>query len=309
VVEHAGRALVESEWRARVRLLRKVGERANRVFGPLARLSPRASKEAEELAETAERQLIAELAARPVELGVWIETFAKLESQLGIYDLGVRLGRELARLTYSDSDVAGWLERLWDDASTRAHLRRVPGFWAALTARRLFGATLRGESVDITNAVEQKAVAGWELWRGRRVGRIVPGRNVLVVQGKDEQSTTFIRGERRMKHAAERAGGTLRRFGCTLTVGGTRERTVSRALLEVERIETLANVAPESLRARLQELGLPASHLAYRALARVREDPRQARILADLLIEYALGIDADVARQLARAQSVGNRRR
>ena len=309
VVEHAGRALAEPEWRARVRLLKKLGERSDRVFGALYRTSARAAKEREELAEKAERALIAELAARPVDLATWISVFGKLESWLAIHDMAQRLGQELAATKYSNDDIAAWLEQLWNDEGARQHLRRVPGFWAALTGRRLFAASVRDESVDITNAVEQKAAAGWELWRGRRVGRIVPGRSVLMIQGKNDRTTIYVRGERRLKHAAERAGGSVRRFGCTLTVGGARDKSVSRALLEVERIETLANVAPESLKERLAELGLPPSHLAYRALARVREDPRQARILADLVIEYTLGIDADVARQLARAQSVGNRRR
>jgi len=307
VVEATRRVLAEAEPKLRLRAYRKLEERAERVYATLARTSARATKERERLAERLELEAVDELGKRPPELERWAELFAELGSWPAIYRLGDMLATELCRAERTDEELNEWMERFWGDVRMRDQLRKAPGFWRTFERRSPYRANVRGETIDITNAVEQKAASGWELWRGRRVGRIVPGRNALVIASSDPRKTTFVRGERRLKHAAGRGGGEVRRFGCTLTVPGSSEGSLSRALLEVERIETLANVAPASLSSELAKL--PSSHLAHRALELAPNDPRQARILADLVIEYSVGIDADVARALARAQSVGNKRR
>ncbi|MCI0728921.1 MAG: hypothetical protein L0332_19695, partial [Chloroflexi bacterium] len=68
-------------------------------------------------------------------------------------------------------------------------------------------------------------------------------------------------------------------------------------------LDTLANVDPQQALARVAHLDLPANHPARQAAEAVRTDPRQARVLADLLIELAVGLDADVARQLVRSMA------
>jgi hypothetical protein len=77
---------------------------------------------------------------------------------------------------------------------------------------------------------------------------------------------------------------------------------VSRALLEADVLDTLANLDPEQAVDKLRAT-LPASHPIFDAARKAKTDLRYARILSDLLIEASIGIDADVARRLMKAQS------
>ena len=80
------------------------------------------------------------------------------------------------------------------------------------------------------------------------------------------------------------------------------------ALLEVETIDALANLNPNDALKKAEHLNLPSDHLIYEIAEKAKTDKRQSRVLADLLIELLVGVDADIARRLARSQSVGNRR-
>ena len=79
------------------------------------------------------------------------------------------------------------------------------------------------------------------------------------------------------------------------------------ALLRVDEIDSLAQLAPERAVALLGDLA-PTPPITE-ALAHAPSDPRWRRVLSDLLIERIVGIDADVARRLARAEASANRRR
>jgi hypothetical protein len=60
---------------------------------------------------------------------------------------------------------------------------------------------------------------------------------------------------------------------------------------------------------RRYKTNLPPEHPVFQAAEAARTDPRYSRVLADLLIELAAGLDADIARRLTRSQSARRRRR
>lgn len=118
----------------------------------------------------------------------------------------------------------------------------------------------------------------------------------------------YVRGERKLKHSIRARGGAITRWGCTLVVAaGAGPASVHARLLEVDRIDTLAHVDPRRAAALVADHH-PADPAIATALAKSAGDPRWRRVLADLLIERLVGIDADVARRLARAEAGANRR-
>jgi hypothetical protein len=182
----------------------------------------------------------------------------------------------------------------------------VPEMWTILADHIRFPPTVHGETIDIAKAREITAPLHWHLLTSRRVGPIKPGRPALYIQVGNQ--TTYIRGERRLKHAVRARGGKMNRWGNTLVLAGRGPASVHGALLEVDKIDTLSQIDPARA---VALVGAPLSDddpiaTAFRSAER---DPRWRRILADLLIERLVGIDADVARHLARAEAAGNRRR
>ncbi len=131
----------------------------------------------------------------------------------------------------------------------------------------------------------------------------------MAVQTSGGRVKYYIRAERKLKFRIQKAGGSVRKYGCELVMqskaGG---KSLGPKLLEIERLDTLANIDPAQAIAAVEELNLPQNHPAREAAARASSDYRQRRILADLLIEERFGIDADIARHLARSQARGNRR-
>jgi hypothetical protein len=113
----------------------------------------------------------------------------------------------------------------------------------------------------------------------------------------------YIRGERKLKFQVQSApGGKLEKYGCILTLPAEKSKQeLGRFLLEVERIDALTQLDPEAAFATLPDAeNLPTNHPARLAVVHARTDHRQARILADLLIELRTGVDADIIRQMAR---------
>ncbi len=186
-------------------------------------------------------------------------------------------------------------------------ISHVYNFWHRLAPHLRLEPNVSGEQIDISQAAEQTVMLNWELLDGRRVGRIIPGRAALVLTEPNGRMT-YIAGQRRLKFEVQRAGGRLARLDNTLLVTHKGTGALHQSLMEVELLDTLANVDPAQAVARAAALALPPDHAIYRAAAAAQNDPRQCRILADLLIELLVGIDADVARRLARGQARANRR-
>lgn len=92
--------------------------------------------------------------------------------------------------------------------------------WSTSSAGRLvFPANVDGETIDISRAVEVVVPAHFDLLSSRRVGNIVPGRRALRIADKGWRGT-YIKGARALQFEVEKAGGSLRRFGCRLVNSG-----------------------------------------------------------------------------------------
>ncbi len=259
----------------------------------------------------------------------WIEVARGLETESVARDLLVRLAREFAeriadaeeREEEEDDDDDGTPSSTTVRARLDAALRRIAAderlkrlvglsgsFWLYLTPHLPLPANTRGETVDISQAVEVTVSLNWPVLEARRIGAVVPGRAALFIQARGAgERATFIRGQRKLKFKVKAAGGALRRLGNTLTLGG-HENSMHEALVEVDRLDTLANIDPQQAARAADHLELPADHPLYAAAAAAGRDPRYSRVLADLLIELLVGVDADIARALARAQARQNRR-
>lgn len=244
--------------------------------------------------------------AEGVDLERWIAVAAKLGTDEVCLKALNRIARELR--ARPPGDVPALLEKI----AARKRLRNLTEydtqFWELLRDQVTLGASATGVTVDITDAYEQTVQLRWDVLRAQRVGPVTGGRSALVVASPYGRPQVYVRGERKLKFQVAKAGGTLQKYGCTLVMKGSGGPSLHPALLEIERLDTLANVDPAQAVASLADLSLPPAHPVYQTAAAARTDARHARILADLLIELRFGIDADVARHLARGQARANRR-
>jgi hypothetical protein len=189
----------------------------------------------------------------------------------------------------------------------KAPIQRQQTFWRTVAPHVPLPPTLSGATLDISDATEERVELNMRLVNAGRVGMVKPGRMALHLtrDGKD----VFIAGERKLKFKVGAAGGRLEKSGNVLLVSAQGAGKLAGALLAADRIDTLSNLDPDQALTLLKEKNLPPSHPAFEAARKAKTDLRYARILSDLLIEEAIGIDADVARRLMKAQSRGGRKR
>ncbi|HEV7555577.1 MAG TPA: hypothetical protein VGO00_09000 [Kofleriaceae bacterium] len=297
-LHHAVREAIEVERTRRARALKAVAARTNRVVPVIYQGSRRLYTEMEAIKEELDREDAAELLTSPFSVARWIKGTSKLRTPTVKAQVLGDFGKQLAERPHL---IAGALDRM---IAAKLHEVHAPEMWKHIATLVPIEQTIRGKTIDLTTAHEMTAELGWELWSAERVGPVKPNRSVLAVTvGK---RTYYVRGERKLKHAIRARGGKITRWGCTLVVGGSvGTRGVHAKLLEVDRIDTLAHIDPRRAVA-LVSGDDPAIATAAR---HADDDPRWRRILADLLIERLVGIDADVARRLARSHASANRRR
>ena len=278
--------------------LRKVQKRAERIVPAVNAASQRIQKEAHELELRDDRAKVAKLGA--FDAKTWIEIAASLHHDEVKREVLQQIG---VQLVATKGDVPAALDRMLENKLDRVW---APELWTAIANHVTLAANITGEAIDMTKAREVTVPLTWDAWKAGRVGTVKFLRSALVVTSGHR--TIYVRGQRKLLHAIRSRGGSLARYGNTLVIGGRGGPASAHAkLLEVERIDTLANVDPRSAAHLAGEL--PPSDPITVALGHAHTDPKWRRILADLLVERLVGIDADVARRLARAQAGANRRR
>jgi hypothetical protein len=297
-LHHAVRAALAVDRTRRARALKPVAARSNRIVPVIYQGSRRLYTEIEAIKEELDREDAAELVTSPFSVAAWIRATRKLRTDKVKGQVLTDFGKQLAE---RPELIAGALDRMIAAKLDAVH---APEMWTHIAARAPIDQTVRGKTIDLTTAHEMTAELGWELWKAERVGPVKANRSVLAVTvGK---RTYYVRGERKLKHAIRARGGKITRWGCTLVVAGsTGTRGIHAKLLEVDRIDTLAHIDPR----RAVALSSGDDPAIAEAARRAGDDPRWRRILADLLIERVVGIDADVARRLARSHASANRRR
>ena len=241
----------------------------------------------------------------------WLALVPRLKTDAG-RDQAVRMiGRDLAKVSASPEEALAGVERLGMVAAIRSRTEYDTAFWKPLEKLLTLEATESGTKIDIADATEETVTLGWPVLLAKRVGAITPGRSALVVRDGEYRPTHYVRGGRKLKFDVQKAGGSLERFGCTLTMPVDESaRRMQSFLLDVERIDVLSSVDPAAALALVPEASdLPDSHAVRRAAGAAAADFRQARVLADLLIELHTGVDAAVIREMARTRRRGNRQR
>jgi hypothetical protein len=291
------RAAVEVARKQRAAVLRKLEKRVERIGTTVAAGCRRLPQEVSELELEDDRESVANLGA--FDATTWIEACAALKSHQVRLELLERIAEQLVE---TGADIAKALEKIVEHNLHRIYTQK---FWSVLAPHVSLAANVMGEAYDLTRAHEVTVTLDWNTWKGTRVGPLKVGRTALLVNRGNEM--IYVRGERKLLHLIRSRGGSITRWGCTLVIGGKNKDTVQAKLLEVDRIDTLAQVDPKAA-AKLAGEALPDTHPITGALVRAQTDPTWRRILADLLIERLVGIDADVARRLARTQARANRR-
>jgi hypothetical protein len=231
----------------------------------------------------------------------WTGLFAQLSNRDVLNQAILWVADDLIALCPELDDLRAGLATLSHSKKLREAVGYDTRFWQKFNGKLTLEPTESETTIDITEAKEQSVGMSFELLKAKRVGPIVPGRTALVITDARGIPAIYIRGERKLKFAAQRApGGQIRKFGCTLTV--QRDRKLENFLLDIERIDTLAQLDPLS--------AIPSdADEALRTLAEAaRTDWKQARVLADMLIERQTGVDAEILRRHARNRGRANRR-
>lgn len=294
----------------RIEAFDEIRNKIERVYYVLDKIPHRLNVEIENMRRDIENAKFAEIKNQTDDLKEWIKLAGTFKSHWSIQTALDEIGSEFKNRRLSSEEILSLLKNFGSQLRQSTSYPTHP-FWSSVAPLIRLEQNLTSEEVDITETVEEKAVISWDLLDGKRVGTIIPGRNVLAGKYQDGFSTEklYVSGERKLKFQVQQKGGKLEKFGCTLTMESQEEtKSIQPALLEVEKIDALANLNIDQALEKIAHLNLPKNHIVYYTAEKAKTDPRQARVLSDLLIELLVGVDADIARNLARAQSRGNRK-
>lgn len=296
------RAALATQRESRPASLANVLKRAEIIVPILNAGQRRISVELEELKAALDREDMAKLAKKKPHVSVWISACAELRSHVVKAETMLAIAR---RLVDEEGDIAKALDQM---IAKNLHKVYVTGFFEIFGDKLPLPQNVSGETIDLTHAKEATVTATWQTYMAQRVGPVKVGRSALYTYVKkgNEYVFRYVRGERKLKHRIKKRGGAMKRWGNTLTLGAKDPDSAHVALLKVDEIDSLAHLAPDRAVALLGAIA-PTPPITE-ALAKAGGDPRWRRILSDLLIERIVGIDADVARRLARAEARANRR-
>jgi hypothetical protein len=293
----------------RIKAFDQIRQELERVYFVVDKIPYRLNLEIEEMRKKLEEARFAEIRNRTDDLRTWIETAESFKSSWSIQTALNLIAAELRNRRLSSAEIIEQLEHFGPQLRQATQYPAHP-FWTNVAPLVRLEQNITGEEIDLTAASEEEVQLGWELIDGRRVGVIVPGRTALVLSLQEAAGLRklYLNGERKLKFQIQKNGGRMEKFGCTLRLESQFEtKSIQPALLEIERLDALANLDIDQALERIAHLELPNNHLVFYTAEKARSDPKQARVLADLLIELLVGVDADIARNLARAQAKGNR--
>jgi hypothetical protein len=289
---------------ARPKALAKVIKRAEIVVPLISAAHRRCTTDLEELKNALDREDVAKLKKAKTSVAAWISACAELRSAV----VKAELLLDIARRLVAEADEKAIVKALDQMIEKKLHEVYVAELFTILGDKLPLPPNVTGETIDLALAREVTVKASWQTYMAKRVGPVKVGRGALYTYAKNGSAYTvqYVRGERKLKHRIKKRGGSIQRWGNTLTIGVKDPSSVHVALLRVDEIDSLAQLAPARAVALLGDIA-PTPKITE-ALAHAEADPRWRRILSDLLIERIVGIDADVARRLARAEASSNRR-
>ncbi len=128
----------------------------------------------------------------------------------------------------------------------------------------------------------------------RFVGPVRLGRSVLY----DEDTHTYVYGDKSLKFLVMKRGGKVQKYGNTLVV---EMGDIETDLLLAEKLDALSFVAPGQLKDIKNRWGKKVD-ITDEQLAGITKDYKKAREVADMCLEQLYGIDPSVLRSLYRAR-------
>lgn len=248
-----------------------------------------------------EQEQLTLLRQKPINPAEWVNTAASFQTHELIINLVLELVRHLLTPPVDTAQLFDSLDQMRRRLNIRQATYNNPSFWNLLKPYLHLPPTLSGETIDLSQAQEVVAPLNWDLWEADRIGQCTPGRRALLITTRPNQPNIYIAAERKFKFQVAAAGGQLTRHNNSFVMG--QSNPLNKALLEVELLDSLAQVNPQKALQRIAHLNLPTNHPVFAAAEAAGTDFRQARLLGDLLIELVLGVDADVARNLVRAHA------
>lgn len=294
----------EKEDKARVKKIDSVEDYTRRVAYPIYYMPYALTRLRTEIAEKLDRKLMESFRQNEFDLGRAIKFADKLDTTTVRLNLAMYIANELIAQEIEPAKFLASIRKVGKRKILRDVTQWAPGFWDRVSPHLDLPPNVAGQKIDITDATEVTVPANWDLVNGKRAGTVVIGRTALYVQTGGGKGI-YLRGERKLKFKVRQAGGSLEYANNTLTVD---DDGLGRMLLDVERIDTLASLDAKAALRMAEDKNLPSDHPIFAAAERATDDYKQARVLADLLIEELIGIDADIARSMARSQARANRR-
>ena len=288
---------------SRVQTLQAIQPLLERIFLVINRTPTRVQADYQQEIKNLEATYVRLLRQQTFSAAQWIESAGRMKSNEAALDLLMDVIDYLSRPGTSQQLLHHTIATIGRHPNLRQLTQQPTApLWYRLSHALRLESNVEGKTLSIASAKEQRAALNWELFDGQRIGRIVSGRPMLVMSD-DSGRKLYIAGQRKLKQRVQKAGGRLAYQGNTLIMDDAASNNLNQTFLEAEILDTLANMAPHQALDRVAHLQLPAGHPIYQAAATAPHDPRQSRILANLLIELVVGVDADIVRAHLRQKS------
>lgn len=302
-VELLQKGLMAPAGESRAETLQQIKPLLERIFLVLSGIPNRVQADYQQTIKELETAYVRLLRQQTFSATQWIEAAGRMKSNEAALDLLMDVIDYLSRPGTDQKTIQQTIAAIGRHQNLRQLTQQPTApLWYRLSHALQLESNVTDRTISIAAAKEQRAVLGWELFDGQRIGRVISGRSVLVMTDESGQKL-YIAGQRKLKQQVQQAGGRLPYRGNTLIMDDAASNNLNQTFLEAEILDTLANVAPQQALDRITHLQLPAGHPIYQAAAAASHDPRQSRILADLLIELVVGVDADIVRSHLRQKS------
>lgn len=157
--------------------------------------------------------------------------------------------------------------------------------------------TIKGKTIDISQAKVVKRVSLGDALKAERIGKISSKKHALEL--KTENGTTYIQGSKKLKREIHNLGGHKEKYGCNLVI----EETLPKKLIEIEQIRAMAFLNPKELIKTLKDKKINTKEIE-KIVPKIEKDYTESKKLADSAIELLYHIDPKSARKLIKGERI-----
>lgn len=157
--------------------------------------------------------------------------------------------------------------------------------------------TIKGKTIDISQAKVVKRVPLDEALKAERIGKISSKKHALEL--KTDIGKIYIQGSKKLKREIHNLDGQKEKYGCKLIL----EETLPKKLIEIEQIRALAFLNPKELIKTLKNKKIDTKELE-KIVPKIEKDYTESKKLADSAIELIYHIDPKSARKLIKGERI-----